>query len=180
MADKKEDELENGTGQVDSADALGDVSGLGGIGMVADAVDSDNAKGETEEKKSGDQMNATAVPENYHPEETRLEPDAMTEAERQSVPSRPTEQNAEQYTVTVQGASAQGEQSAEQNQQCKAWGAGVKERTSNEPAAEATQGQEQVEGEEAGKENDSAAQAQRHFEAHQQPQQQENEQARGR
>lgn len=178
MADKQEDELENGMGQVgaiDSADTLA-VGDVGGLGMVADAIDSDNAKGETEGKKSGDQMNATTVPENYHPEETRLEADEMTEAERQSVPSRPAEQNAEQANGTGQGAAVQGEQSAEQNQQWKAWGAGVQERTSNEPAAEATQGQEQGEGEEAGKDNDSAMQAQRHNAAHQQ----EDEQAYSR
>lgn len=179
MADKQEDELENGMGQVgaiDSADTLA-VGDVGGLGMVADAIDSDNAKGETEGKKSGDQMNATAVPENYHPEETRLEADEMTEAERQSVPSsgQPAEQNAEQTKGAEQGA-AQGveAQNAEQNQQWKAWGAGVQERTSNEPAAEATQ--ELEEGEEAGKDNDSAMQAQRHNAAHQQ----EDEQARGR
>jgi len=183
MADKQEDELENGMGQVgaiDSADTLA-VGDVGGLGMVADAIDSDNAKGEAEGKKSGDQMNATTVPENYHPEETRLEADEMTEAERQSVPSsgQPAEQNAAQTKGAEQGTAPGVEaQSSEQNQQWKAWGAGVQERTSNEPTAEASQGQEQGEGEgeEAGKDNDSAMQAQRHNAAHQQ----EDEQARGR
>jgi len=168
MANKTtDDDLDNekGQGQVDALDSvdaleIGDVSGLGAI---ADAIDSD-AKGEAGEKKSGGhQMNAAATPENYHPEETRLDGDEMTEAERQSVPS--SGQPAEQNTAQVPGVEAQ---NSEQNQQWKAWGAGVQERTSNDQAAETTQGQEQGEGEEAGKDNDSALQAQRHQEAHQQ------------
>jgi hypothetical protein len=154
MANKKEDELENEKGQAEavdsaeSADAFS-IDDAAGLGVLADEIDKDSSEG----NERGDNMNAAAPPENYHPEDVKLERDEMTEAERQSVPSQ------------GQGAEAQ---NAEQNQQWKAWGAGIQERTSNEQTAELPQGQEQGEGEETGKDNDSALQAQRHQEAHRQ------------